>query len=151
MFQYLARMWKDQSGATAIEYALLASGNCRCNHRRCKWRRHSAQRDVFERIDATEISCPKVGCEAASVGGVVASAAKSPLGNARRSPQRSRDRRPAPWRGQGRQMPLANLKRAIGAIHQGGPLPRWRLVRVLLQSGRVTAIKAAHHPRETHQ
>ena len=26
MFQHLVRLWRDQSGATAIEYALLASG-----------------------------------------------------------------------------------------------------------------------------
>ena len=26
MFRHLVRLWKDQSGATAIEYALLASG-----------------------------------------------------------------------------------------------------------------------------
>ena len=26
MFQHLVRLWKNQSGATAIEYALLASG-----------------------------------------------------------------------------------------------------------------------------
>ena len=26
MFQRLVRLWKDQSGATAIEYAILASG-----------------------------------------------------------------------------------------------------------------------------
>ena len=26
MFRHLVRLWKDQSGATAIEYAILASG-----------------------------------------------------------------------------------------------------------------------------
>jgi len=47
--QLLARFWKDQSAATAIEYGLIAAGIA------VAIIRHAIEHHVFEHLDATQV------------------------------------------------------------------------------------------------